>query len=109
MTDRSPQAFTETALVATYYAAASTGDRVRPGSVLHIKNANVAATVLTMATPAVVDGDLAIADRTRSIAATSEAFLAVPKGTEYRDADGMVGLAWSVTATVTYAVLSRSS
>lgn len=109
MADRSPQAFTETVLQPTYYAASGGGgDRVRPGVVLHIKNANAASTVLTMATPAVADGDLAIADRTRTIVNGTEAFLAVPKDHVYRDIDGMVGLTWSVTTTVTFAVLSRT-
>lgn len=108
MADRSPQTFTEAVLLPTYHAASGGGDRVRPGVVLHIKNANVANTVLTMATPGTVDGDLAIADRTRTITAGTEPFLVVPKDQAYRDGDGMVALSWSVTATVTFAVLSRS-
>lgn len=108
MADRSPQAFSESPLQATYYAASPGGDRARAGNVLHIKNANVAATVLTMATPATVDVDLAVADRTRSIGAGTEVFLVVPKDQAYRDADNMVGLGWSVTSSVTFAVLSRN-
>lgn len=109
MADRSPQTFTETLLQPTYYAASGGGgDRVRPGVVLHIKNANAASTVLTMATPATVDGDLAVADRTYTITAGTQPFLVVPKDHAYRDVDGMVSLSWSVTATVTFAVLSRS-
>lgn len=108
MADRSPQAFTETVLQPTYHAASAGGDRVRPGVVLHIKNANAASTVLTMVTPATVDGDLAVADRTRTVVNGTEAFLAVPKDQAYRDGDGMVALSWSVTASVTFAVLSRT-
>ncbi len=108
MADRAPQTFTETVLTATYYAASAGGDRVRPGSVLHVKNGNAAPTVITMVTPATVDGDLAVADRTRTVTNGTEAFIAVPKDQAYRDADGMVALSWSVTATVTFAVLSRN-
>lgn len=108
MADRNAQSFTETVLQATYYAASAGGDRVRPGAVLHIKNGNAASTVLTMVTPATVDGDLAVADRTRTITNGTEVFLAVPKDQAYRDADGMVALTWSVTASVTFAVLSRT-
>jgi hypothetical protein len=106
MADRSPQALGETVLNATYYAASGGGDRVRPGNILHIKNANASPTVLTMVTPGTVDGDLAIADRTRTVTNGTEAFIKVPRDTSYRDADGMVALSWSVTATVTFAVLA---
>lgn len=108
MADRGSQNLTETVLVATYNTASAGGDRVRPGSILHIKNANASPTVLTMVTPGTVDGDLAIADRTRTITNGTEAFLVVPKNTVYQDADRMVALTWSVTATVTFAVLSAS-
>jgi hypothetical protein len=106
MADRSPQAFTETVLNATYYAASGGGDRVRPGNILHVKNANAAPTVLTMVTPGTVDGDLAIADRTRTVTNGTEAFIVIPKDTAYRDTDGMVAVSWSVTASVTFAVLA---
>lgn len=109
MADRSPQVFTETPLVATYYAASGGGgDRVHPGTVLHVKNNNAATVTITMVTPGVVDGDLAIADRTRTVTNGTEAFIAVPKSQVYRDADNMVGLTWSVTSSVTFAVLSRN-
>ncbi len=107
MADRSPQVFTETVLNATYYSASAGGDRVHPGVVLHIKNANAAPCVLTMVTPGTVDGDLAIADRTRTITNGTEGFIVVPKSAAYRDVDNMVALTWSVTSSVTFAVLSR--
>jgi hypothetical protein len=108
MADRSPQVFTETVLNATYHSASAGGDRVNPGVVLHIKNANAAPCVLTMVTPGVADGDLAIADRTRTVTNGTEAFLVVPKNQVYRDVDNMVALTWSVTSSVTFAVLSRN-
>lgn len=110
MADRTAQTLTETVLTATYYAATAggTGDRVRPGSILHVKNANAAPTILTMVTPATVDGDLAVADRTRTVTNGTEGFIVVPKNPAYQDADRLVQITWSVTATVTFAVLSAS-
>lgn len=108
MADRSPQVFSEAKLTATYYAASAGGDRVRPGQILHIKNANAAPTVLTFVTPGVVDGDLAVADRTNSITNATEVFIKTPKNQAFRDTDGMVPMTWSITATVTFAVLADS-
>ncbi len=108
MADRGPQTFTETVMQATYYSASPGGDRVRPGNVLHVKNGNAAPVVITMVTPAVVDKDLAVADRTRTVTNGTEAFLGVPTDQACRDADKMVALSWSVTSSVTFAVLSRS-
>lgn len=108
MADRSPQVFSEQKLTATYYTASAGGDRVRPGQILHIKNANAAPTVLTFVTPGTVDGDLAVADRTNSITNSTEVFIKTPRNQAFRDADGMVPLSWSVTASVTFAVLSDS-
>jgi hypothetical protein len=108
MADRSPQNLTETPLLATYNAASAGGDRVYPGSVLHVKNGNGSDTVLTLVTPAVVDNTLAVADRTYTITAGTQPFLVVPRNEAYRDADGLVAITWSVTASVTFAALSRS-
>lgn len=95
-----------TGLAATYNAASGTGDRVPPGSLLHVKNANAAACNLTLVTPLVHDGDLTVADRVISVPATTgERFVRVPDNTLYRAADGLVDLSWSVTASVTFAVL----
>lgn len=110
MADRAAQAFTETVLQPTYHAASSGGgDRVRPGNVLHVKNGNGAGVTLTFVTPGVADGDLAIADRSRGpIAAGAEGFVKVPRDQNYRDADGMVQVTWSVNTSVTFAVLSTT-
>lgn len=107
MADRLPQQLGETVLQATYYAASGGGDRVRPGSILHVKNGNAATVTITMITPGTVDTDLAIADRTRTVTNATEGFLTVPRDQAYRDAAGMVALTWSVTSTVTFAVLTN--
>lgn len=108
MADRSAQVFSESKLTATYYAASAGGDRARPGDILHIKNANASPSTLTFVTPGTVDGDLAIADRAVTITNATEPFIKVPKNQAYRDADGWVAMTWSVTASVTFAVLSDS-
>lgn len=93
-------------LAATYNAAGASGDRVPPGSLLHVKNANAAATDLTLATPQVHDGDLAVADRVVNVPATNgERFVRVPNNATYLAADGLVDISWTVTASVTFAVL----
>jgi hypothetical protein len=106
MADRNPQQLSEVVLAPTYYAASGGGDRFLPGSVLHVKNGNASPAVITFVTPGTVDGDLAIADRTRTVTNGTEGFLAVPRDRAYRDADGRVAATYSVTSTVTLAVLS---
>lgn len=95
-------------LNATYNAAAAS-DRVPPGSIVHVKNGNASSLIVTIVTLDTADGDLAVTDRAEaSIAATTGmAFIAIPRGWPYVDpADGLVGLTWSVTPTVTFAVVS---
>lgn len=110
MADRSPQNLGETLLTPTYYpATAGAGDRVQPGAILHIKNANAAALTITFVTPGTVDVDLAIADRTRGpIGAGTDAFITVPKDPAYRDVDRLVQITWSVTSSVTFATMSKA-
>jgi hypothetical protein len=105
----SAQAIPKAGLNATYNAASAGGDRVAPGSILHVKNGNAAGLVVTLVTLDTADGDLAVTDRaSSSIAATTGmAFVAVPRGWPYLDpADGLVGITWSVTSSVTFAVIS---
>lgn len=109
MATRAPEAASSSGLAATYYAASGGGDRVPPGVLLHVKNAGGAGITLTLVTTSVVDGDLAVADRTTGSipATTGERFVRVPTDPAYRDpADGLVGLTWSGTTSVTFAVLS---
>ena len=103
------QPATTAGLNATYSAASGGGDRVSPGCTVHVKNGNASALTVTMVTPGTVDG-LAIADVTsNSIAATTGmAFFKIPLSSAYIDpADGLVGLSWSVTSSVTFAAVSN--
>lgn len=101
------QSVTDAALAATYNAAAN-GDKVPPGVLLHVKNANAASLTVTINTPKTLRGDLQVDQRTFTVPATTgERFFRVPDDDTYRDpTDGLVTIStWSVTASVTYAVL----
>lgn len=111
MATRSPEAATSSGLAATYYdgSAGTPGDRVPPGVLLHVKNTAASVLTVTIYTIGVVDGDLAVADRTFTVPITTgERFVRIPVLPAYVDpADGMVGIGWSTTgATTKFAVLS---
>jgi hypothetical protein len=108
MATYSPQAPDDHGLAANYNAAAGGGDRVPPGVLLHIKNTNAAVLTVTLTTPGTVAGDLAIPDRTFTVPATTgERFARLTPYDVYRDpADGLVGLGWSVTSGVSFAVIT---
>jgi hypothetical protein len=102
------QAIPKTGLNATYNAA-SAADRVPPGSIIHVKNGNASSLIVSIVATDTADGDLAITDRAcTSIAATTGmAFIKIPNVWPYYDtADGLVGITFSVTPSVTYAVIS---
>jgi hypothetical protein len=103
------QAIPKAGLNATYNAAAGGGDRVPPGSIMHVKNGNGSALTVTLVTLDNADGDLVVTDRacTSITATTGMAFIVIPRTWPYVDpADGLVGITWSVSATVTFAVVS---
>lgn len=89
-------------LTPTYVAAAAGGDKVIPGqgSYIHVKNGSAGAITVTLVTPETFDGDLALADRTVSVAAGAEAKIAV--GNRYRNpADGLASLTYSAVTSLT--------
>jgi hypothetical protein len=103
------QAIPPQGLNATYNNASGTGDRVNPGSIIHVKNGNGSALTATFDVLMLVDGDLAVPDRAISgiTATTGMWFLKVPNNSIYQDpADGLVKITWSVTTSVTFAVVS---
>jgi hypothetical protein len=90
-------------LIATYHAAAA-GDKVKPGVTLIVKNTNAATRDLTLVTPGTAYGQ-AIADQAVTIPATTgEKIVKIPD-VGFAGTDGLVPLAWSATAGVTFAVL----
>lgn len=107
MATLSVQNITTSGLEATYAAAtATTGDQFLPadGTFIHVKNGGAGTTVGTLTTPATVDS-LAVADRTVSIPAGEERFIATPD-TLYRDpTDGLATVVFDVVTSVTLAVV----
>lgn len=84
------------------------GDLVPGGVVLVVENANAAVCNITITTPGLRHGDLAIADRTVTVPAnTGRKWINIPADSDYVDqTTGLVTLAtFSVTASVTYYVL----
>lgn len=78
----------------------ATGDGVK----LLVKNGSGSAITVTLVTPGTVDGDLAIADRTVSVAAG--ATTAIPMTDRYKDpATGLATVTYSSATTVTVAVI----
>jgi len=105
MATRPTETIDNDGLLATYFAASAGGDKVTPGAGvgIHVKNANASPTNVTIVTPGTVDG-LAVADRVVAVTNGTDQFIAVPE--LYRDpADGLAAITWSVTASVTFAVI----
>jgi hypothetical protein len=86
--------------------AAAGGDTCATGTDvrLFVKNGSGASIVVTVVTPGTVDGDLAIADRTVTVAAGVTA--AVPMTDLYRNpSTGVASITYSAVTTVTVAVV----
>jgi hypothetical protein len=95
-----------TGLDATANAATpTTGDKVRPDSIIRAINGSGGAVTMTMVTPQTVDGDLAVADRDVAIPAGEHRFIRAT-ATYRNPADGLVTITWSATASVTFEVIS---
>lgn len=92
----------------TVATASAGGDKIQPGTRLHIHNGNAASTTVTIATPGTVDG-LAVADRTFTVPngtfPTNFGVIDVPSDIYRNPSDGLVDITWSVTASVTFFVL----
>ncbi len=91
------------------FKTSTNGDKVSPGSILIVKNTAASTATVTMVTPLLVDGDLAVVDRTSDTipALTGLNAIKVPNNEVYRGADGLVTLNFSAPgATLTYAVIS---
>jgi hypothetical protein len=107
------QTITAGGLSPTYAPADVAGDKLKPGKTtfLHVKNEDVAAMTVTLATPATVDG-LEIADRPVTVDAGDDQMIPVPDKDSmgrplYGDpADsGLASVSYSATTSVTVAAL----
>lgn len=99
----------KTGLVPSVAAASAGGDKVVPGTRLHIINGGAAPVTVTLVTPGTKDGDLAIDDRTFTIPngtfPANFGVIDVPSDL-YRDpADGLASITWSSAVSVTFFVL----
>jgi hypothetical protein len=94
--------------LSTLPVAATNGDTAATGSgtFLYVKNTNASACVVTLATPGQIDGRLAIADSTFSVAATTGIGVIPLYTALYADpTTGLATITYSVTSGVTVAVV----
>lgn len=104
----STQSVTTSGAALTYSAASGGGDRFTPDSYtfMHVVNGNAGTLTVTLVTPNTVDG-LAIADRTVVVLTGASALIKLPISL-YTSADGKGDVTWSVTSSVTFAVLTMA-
>lgn len=100
------QALSSAGAAVNYAAASASGDRFTPGSrvFMHVKNGSASSINVTITTPAAYDG-LALADRVVAVPATSDRFIPLSAELYASPTDGLGDVAWSASATVTFAVL----
>lgn len=99
------QQISATGAALTYSAASGGGDRFTPAprQFLHVVNGSGASINATVATPALVE---ALTLPGRIVAVPAGASRMVPISSDiYRAADGLGDIAWSATATVTFAIV----
>ncbi|WP_202237023.1 hypothetical protein [Actinacidiphila reveromycinica] len=97
-------------LDALLVAATSGGDTALTGAgvFLVVKNADASAHVVTLATPGTVDGDLAVADRSVSVAAGKTFF--IPLTATYRDpSTGRASITYDGVTSMSVAVVRVGS
>ena len=99
------QAVPSTGLSATANAAAGGGDTFPFGSIIRVFNGGGAPITVTMVTPGVVDGDLAVANRDVTVTNATAKF--IRPTVDYRDPDtGLVSLTYSGVTSVTVEVIT---
>jgi len=92
-------------------AAVSASDDTEAGVGVYliVKNANAGVCTVTLVTPELVDGDLAVADRAVTVVATT-GYSVIPVTQRYRDpATGLATVTYSPTATVTACVVKTAT
>lgn len=105
MTTRATERVAITGLAPTYNAAAA-GDKFHPGdhTFLHIKNGSGGSVTATITTPGTVGGN-AVADPGLTVAAGADEMFGPFPRSVYAGSDGLAAIAWSATASVTWAVV----
>jgi hypothetical protein len=107
MADRNPEQVTSSGLEATAHAAtAGPGSDTVPGDcTVRVINGGGVSTTLTIATPGVVDGDLAVADRAVATPAGESRYVRVTRASFVDPATGRATLTWSPATSVTFEVI----
>lgn len=92
------------------FRTSSASDTVPGGVVLDVRNTTGSPVTVTIVTPQLVAGDLAVADRTVSVPATTgEKCIFIPNNSTYVDSTGLVTVQFAASgAGITYSVLSKS-
>jgi hypothetical protein len=100
------EAIALTGLAPTYNAASAGGDTVPVGDHLHlhVKNGSAAAVTVTITTPGKVSG-LDISDLAVSVPAGGDRFIGGLSPSLFAGSGGLASIAWSASASVTFAVL----
>jgi hypothetical protein len=75
------------------------------GRALHVKNGSGSAITVTVPTPMVLDGSLAVADRTINVATGAEVAIGLRQGDPYEQTDGQVYIDFSAVTSVTVALV----
>jgi hypothetical protein len=99
---------TEQGIIPTQRTA-SASDTVPGGVILDITNANAGTVTVTITTPPLVAGDLAVADRTVSFLTGANKYVYIPNNSTYVDpVTGLVTVGFSPNTSVTFYVIGRS-
>ncbi|MGE4164085.1 MAG: hypothetical protein AB7G23_20350 [Vicinamibacterales bacterium] len=92
----------------TFTSAAGGGDTLAGGQGvhLHVINGDGSPINVTITTPDVVDGDLAVADRVIAVAAGAHRIIPIPR--RYNNGSGIASVAYSAVTSVTVAAVRGS-
>lgn len=103
------QPMISTGLAPSYQAAAGGGDALVPSSTtfLHVINGGGSPVTVTLVTPGVVDGDLAIADRAITVTNGTNKMIPVSPETFRDPATGLATITYSAVTSVTVAAIAR--
>jgi hypothetical protein len=91
--------------LSTAVAAGAAGDTVEPGALLVVTNGSGAPVNVTLVTPELRDGDLAVAVRVVAVAAGASTAIRVPASATYKNVDGRVDVTYSDETSVTVLAL----
>lgn len=89
----------------TAVAADVAGDTVEPGVLLVVTNGGASPINVTLVTPELRDGDLAVEDRVVAVTNGTTSVIRVPASATYKNVDGRVDVTYSDVTTVSVLAL----